>query len=152
MAADRKGVLHEHPLSERRPAWPVVRKVCVIEDISHDELQPLLAKRNVEAQPVTRGFLVTGKRCSDVAIDAACDLGKRAYSVRVFPFERKLTGTLYDGPVSEVEFTSAPRVPREHHAVLDTILGDGSVRGILRALEIPFELVGLTADGSFPSD
>src|SRR5690606_9986801 len=144
--ARSRGVRIERP--KKDPPSPI-RSVCLVENISEEELRELAERIDYDASKLTfhrteRGILMPGWPGTNLGTRAAPRLHKRAYFIRVDPNEEWIWGDVDDGPTELGEFHSHdPEI-----STLASIDGETTRAGILRVLGIPPELLGLKAGGA----
>jgi hypothetical protein len=143
--AESRGVMVQR-WPEPEPS-PPVHEISIIENSTPDELRPLSKGFDVTFHPVSRGTLVAGPRSSSVAISASDELKRTVYILSFFPTKGQFVCTVFEnGYEKEGEYVSPPG--HTQYPKLDSVLGETTPRGILRALEVPPELVGLEPDAS----
>ena len=142
--------MHEHPASFLRehgivaPGYALtstpVREVGIIEGLSVGEVRRALPSEadDVELHDHSRGVLIDNAIIGGMVAE---ELGKRAYLVFYNP-----EGGHFSCMVQEVDHSVSsysPHKPSPKFPPLDNILGETTLEGILRVLEIPGELLGL---------
>jgi hypothetical protein len=126
------------------PPPPPFYEAGVIEDVTWDALKPLCEGHDVSLQPTARGMMLSGNDSVKVIIDAAHTLKKPTYILGVYPIQDRLICTIYRDGTHLGRFNNWSPLDRQ----LDSVLGETTPRGILRALEVPPELVGLEPEAS----
>lgn len=151
--------MDEHPadfLEERGIVAPgyadepsPVLMVGLIEATTPAEARNALNARGAEPDPQVefrvhpRGVLIVGDRSSMTSSMIAMKLKRRAYDLFRNPEDGWFTCVVHDPSQTDCEASYSPVRPDPNSRPLDNILGETTLEGILRVLEIPGELLGL---------
>jgi hypothetical protein len=111
----------------------------VVEGITPEEAQRAYPNADAQFAKHPRGVLVTGYAASGVAVNLAIRRKLRAFAVYFNPEDREFSCVISDPGQRNAWFTTGE--PNPSHVQIGSVLGETTVDGILRVLEIPRELL-----------
>jgi hypothetical protein len=134
--------LKEHgiiaPGYEPSPPSPVI-SIGVVEGITPEEARRAYSRADVQFTAHSRGVLVTGDAAWGVADDLTTRCKLRSFTIFFNPETRRFSCVISEPGKQNAWFTTGN--PNPSRVQLDSILGETTVDGILRVLEIPRELL-----------
>jgi hypothetical protein len=120
-----------------------VMNVGLVEGITVTEARQAMPDGGVEFHTHPRGVLVTD---ASAAGSLAEQVGRRAYLLYHDPADGDFSCLVQEPDHGLSAYSPPPQKPNPNVPPLDDVLGETTPNGILRVLEIPGELLGLSAD------